>query len=625
MMRSIFVLLFWIICGVQIACAQELVFMAQSSSGKVGLQSRFQISFTLQNAPQINQLKVPAFTDFVVVGGPMQSSSFSTINGSSSSSVSYTYYLQPKAIGTFTIQPATAIVDGKAIKSNAIAIEVIKGGTNNAQKNKSKLYQDPFDDPIFNDEPIVKKTKKAAKNISTKDLANKVFARVDVDKTKAYQGEQITASFNVYSQLPLEAGFKKLMSPQGFWCQDYTNGINPQACERVMENGKEYRKYTLRKVALFATKAGDLEIPSVDIETNVETGESSPMSEEDNSIGSFLNQLFDGEQVMRIPLSLSTAPVKIVSVPLPNDNVPQNFSQNVGQYTIEGNIDKTEITTDETCVLQFTISGNGNIKLISSPIFSIPGDFESTEPVVSDTITNSSAEMQGYKLFRYTLSPRNAGDLHLPPASFCYFDPQTNTYETITTPAYNIKVKPGKNILHHPSNRLPQDIHDIVNDDTMQRNVLNCLPEYWLYWLGYLIPILVLLGISIYQKRKTFVANNSENIKNKHAKNSATQRLAIAQEMLKDNNKNGFYNETSKAIWLYLSDKLSIPLSKLNKEDTWELLEQEGLPTDVQQSLQHILQQCEENLYAVGGNNAMQQTYNDTVQMIAQLEKHFIA
>jgi hypothetical protein len=622
--------IFYFICFVQLCNAQELVFMAQSSSRQVGLQSRFQVSFTVQNANQINQLKIPNFEHFVIVGGPMQSSSFSTINGSSSSSISYTYYLQPKQVGNFTIAPAIAIADGKTIKSNEIAIEVLKGESKNQAQKKGQQYQDPFNDPIFDDDESLQKlyAVKKAKNkvLSIKDITDKVFARVDVDKTNAYQGEQITASYNVYSQLPLEAGFRKLTSPDGFWSQDYTNNINPQACEKVEVNGKEYRKYTLRKTALFATKSGELEIPPVEIQTAVETNAPAQNNgEDDNFLGALMNQIFNGESMERVSLDLQTAPVKLKIIPLPIENKPKQFSENIGQYTIEGNIDKTEITTDENSILQLTVRGNGNIKLISNPVLSIPGDFESIEPTITDTITNSTAEIAGYKIFKYVLSPRNTGDLHIPSASFSFFNPQTNTYETVTTPAYTIKVKPGKNILTHKPKGLPQDIHDIVNDDTMQRKTIKSLPENGLYWGAYCLPIIVLAGINIRKKRKQYLENNVENKKSKNAKHTAMQRLSIAHEMLKDNNRNGFYNETSKAIWLYLSDKLSIPLSKLNKSEVLDMLHQEGVDATTKNDVQNILQQCEIELYAVSHSDNMQQTYDDTLNVLSKLENHFSA
>jgi hypothetical protein len=258
--------------------------------------------------------------------------------------------------------------------------------------------------------------------------------------------------------------------------------------------------------------------------------------------------------------------------------------------------------------------------LISNPNVEIPGDFESVEPIVFDTLTNSGTELSGYKIFKYILSPRNTGELHIDAATFNYFNPQTNQYETVATPAYTIKVKSGKSIISHKPKGLPQDIHDIVNDDTMQKNNGKVLAENPLYWSAYLIPIFGLLGVNLLNKRKQNLEKNKEIKKIKNAKQIAQQRLSIAYEMLKDNNNNGFFNETSKAIWLYLSDKLSIPRSKLNKEDMWHSLSKEGISQEAQIQLQNIIQQCEQSLYAIGMQHNLQATYDSTIDVISQLE-----
>jgi BatD DUF11 like domain len=598
---------------------QEVRFSAQASSAKVGLQSRFQLCFTIENVAQITSFQ-PFLSQFAVVAGPMQSSSFSNINGSSSSSISYTYYLQPKSMGVFTIAPAIAVCDGKPLKCNAVKIEVVKGNTQGNNQAPSNAYVDP----LLNDDPFFNQSKKAIRNKKGKiytetDLRQKVFARVDVDKVKAYQGQQITANFNVYSQLPLEAGFKKLMSPEGFWTQDYTNDISPQESEKVMIDGKEFRKYTLRKTALFPTKTGALIIPSVDIQTNIDIGDNASDADNEDAMSSFLNQLFNGgETTSQIPLLLSTEPVTIQSMELPQQ--PVSFSQAVGRFSIESNISQTDMTTDQEATLVLTIKGDGNIKLLGKPNLQIPGDFESIDPDVFDTITSAGNELAGYKTFTYHLVPRNAGELHIPAANFTYFNPESNTYETVSSPSYAIKVKPGKNKGARSNKGLPKDIHDIVNDDSMQRNTTFILAEKIGYWSLYLLPIMGLLAANLFQKRKKYLKNTVETQKTKNAKQLAQQRLVIAHEMLKENNNNGFYNETAKAIWLYLSDKLSIPLSKLSKENMWSLMDGEGVPQEIKTKLQSITNECEQALYATGNNANMQQVYDDTVEVITELE-----
>jgi hypothetical protein len=597
--------------------AKEVVFTAIASSQKVGLQNTLQVTFQIQNVSQINQFRQPSFANFNVVGGPMQSSSFSNINGNTTTNISFTFYLQPKAIGRFTIPAASANADGKQIESNALIIDVVR--TNQVQQPAAT----PLDPLMQDDEPnyAAPQQKKISrkKPITVDQIKNKIFARVDIDKQKVYQGQQVTACYNVYSQLPLEAAFRKLTSPDGCWSQDYTNNINPQQCERVMENGKEYRKYTLRKTALFPSKAGTITIPPVTIQANVDTEQDKiPNTEEETFIGNMLNQIFNNTQTEKIPIELETKAVTIEAKELPTNEFVSN---NIGVFTLEGNINKTEMMDNETAELTLVVKGTGNIKFISAPKIDIPGDFEKTEPILFDTLTNTDDAIAGYKIFKYYLTPRNSGDLYIPQSTFTFFNTNTNQYQTIQTPAYNIKVKSSNKLLKRKAKGLPQDIHDIINDQNLQINKpTNYIQQNW-FWALIVLPLLFFAGNSILQAKQNYHINHLQKNKTKSITHMAQQRLSIAKEMLDDNNKSGFYNETAKVIWLFLSDKLGIPLSKLKKEDIWNELKQEGIETPIIDSLQIITKQCEEELYAVGSTANMQTIYTQTKEALTHIEQ----
>jgi hypothetical protein len=616
------ILLCVLLFGRGVASGKEVVFTAISSSQIVGLQNTFQLTFQIQNVSQINQFRQPSLANFTIVGGPIQSSSFSNINGNTTTNISFTFYLQPKALGRFTIPAASANADGKQIESNTLTIDVVKA---NQVQQPAATPVDPFfmqeDEPIY--APPQQKKSSRKKPITIDQIKNKIFARVDIDKTKVYQGQQVTASYNVYSQLPLEAGFRKLSSPDGCWSQDYINNINPQQCERVVENGKEYRKYTLRKTALFASKPGTITIPPVSIQANVDTEqEKTLVTEEETFISNMLNQIFNEIATEKIPIDLETKPVTFEALQLPANELTINGqgTNNVGVFTLEGNINKTEMLDNETAELTLIIKGTGNIKLINAPKIDIPGDFEKTEPSIYDTLTNVDDAIAGYKIFKYYLTPRNSGDLTIPPANFSFFNTNTQQYETVQTPAYTIKVKSTNSLLKRKAKGLPQDIHDIINDQNIQiTKPTNYIQQNW-FWALIALPLLVLLGNSILQAKKNYQINHLQKSKTKNINQMAQQRLSIAKEMLDDNNKNGFYNETAKVIWLFLSDKLGVPLSKLKKENIWEELKQEGVETNVIESLQTITKQCEEELYAVGSTANMQQIYNQTKDALTHLD-----
>nr|MCU0408492.1 protein BatD [Bacteroidales bacterium] len=59
-----------------------------------------------------------------------------------------------------------------------------------------------------------------------------------------------------------------------------------------------------------------------------------------------------------------------------------------------------------------------------------------------------------------------------------------------------------------------------------------------------------------------------------------------------------FYDEILKGIWGYLSDKLSIPLSELSRNNSISVLEAAGVDPSVTSDLLFILDTCEFARYA---------------------------
>ena len=102
-MKKILTTAILILCIVQLF-AQQASLTASVSKSKVALSERFQLTITLNNGGSIKDFRPPAMADFMVMGGPNQSSSTMIVNGKVTSSTSYSYVLQPKNIGKFIIK-----------------------------------------------------------------------------------------------------------------------------------------------------------------------------------------------------------------------------------------------------------------------------------------------------------------------------------------------------------------------------------------------------------------------------------------------------------------------------------------------------------------------------------------
>lgn len=111
------------------ACAQNTAsavkFSASASQTEILLGNYIEVEFKLENASGA-KFSAPdwAAAGFIVRGGPNQSSSFSMINGKTSSSVSYTYFVEPRDTGTLTIPAVSIKANGETVSTAPIAVRV---------------------------------------------------------------------------------------------------------------------------------------------------------------------------------------------------------------------------------------------------------------------------------------------------------------------------------------------------------------------------------------------------------------------------------------------------------------------------------------------------------------------
>ncbi len=107
-------------------------FNATVNSTTVALNDKFQVSFTFegQDVNAIKNFSPPDLNkDFLVLSGPNQSTSMQIINGAVSASISYSYYLQPRNLGKYTIGAAKLLYKDQEFKSEPIKIEVVSRGS----------------------------------------------------------------------------------------------------------------------------------------------------------------------------------------------------------------------------------------------------------------------------------------------------------------------------------------------------------------------------------------------------------------------------------------------------------------------------------------------------------------
>lgn len=640
MQRIVFLIIFLLISRFNVL-AQGVVFSAEASAKTIGIEDQVQVTFTIENVPELQGIQNPSFPGFRQLAGPFQSQSTNySFNGNQqvrNSSVSLTYVLQATQTGDLKI-PGIIAKDGqgKAYQSNSIVIKVVNGSLAAKQRQQQQSNDpfggyDPFDDPFFggsggSGDPFAAIRQQQARmqqlmqqlqqqaqgganqanmpSVSEKDLGKNVFIKVTVDKTKVLVGEQITATYKMYARIPMQAQLSKLPTLNGFWTQDF-DLPKEQKPQRETLDGVEYQTFTLKKSALFPQQTGTLVLDAA------EANGVAQIADRANPFG------------REVQFKIKSAAVNITVNALPEKDQPENYGGAVGSYTLSAKIDKSALSTDETAQLVLDIAGTGNLKLIQAPPLKLPNGLDAYDPKIIDTITSRTTTISGHKYISYTIAPRLAGNYEIAPITFSFYNSKTAKYETLHTQTIKLQVSQGKNTpLAENDLKTISDIHPNIASKYPLVSSTFLLVKSTAYWLVYMLGILAVLFFALLKKRKEHEQNNVGLFKNKYANKVALKRLKTAKAFLDQSKTIAFYEEISKAIWLYLSDKLNIPLSQLSKETANDALAHKQLSSTQLDKMNRIIDDCAMALYApAGAAKQMTQTYEDTTALISELEE----
>lgn len=327
------------------------------------------------------------------------------------------------------------------------------------------------------------------------------------------------------------------------------------------------------------------------------------------------------EQKVQLPSSDVVINVK----PLPSP-APVAFDGAVGNYKVVGNLSSQSLRTNEAANLTYTVTGTGNIKYIKALAVSFPDEFQQYSPTTSVDAHIAGANVTGVMTAEYTFVPEAVGQFEIQPSPFVYFDPSKNEYVTIDLPSYNINVAKGvgKGSQETDQTKVKIKNTDIRHIKTGDKNLSMTHPLYarqlW-YWLIYPILILVLvIGTLVAVKRHKLNSDVVGRRKSKAGK-VAKKRLALASKMMQKGDKSGFYDAVLKALWGYISDKLSIPVSALTRSNVNDELLRYGADENTISHVIGVLDECEMARYTPETlNRPLKEVYDSAFDAMNELQ-----
>ncbi len=570
---------------------------------------RFQIYFTFEGGDRtsLEGYRPPSLKNFRVLSGPNQSSSMTIINGSVSSSITYSYILVASSIGEFTINGASLRYKGKEYKTNSLKIKVVKGNSNTTATNGGSSNNRAASD---NDE-----------------LKKNVFIRAIANKTNVVKGEQVTITYKLYTKSNISSPqISKLPQYKGFWAKEIETGNNIQFGTE-MYKGVRYRSAVIKKVALFPTKTGKLTVTPFELNVPVVVRRRRAQRSND-PFDSFFNDSFFGRTETVDFKAISNKVIVNVSS-LPEDGKPESFAGAVGDFNFKATLDKNEVKANDAITLKLEVTGKGNIELIDLPDVVLPPGFEKYDPKSSKSIRNRGV-ISGRKTEEYLIVPRIPGVKEIAPLKFSYYNPKLKKYIEQESPKFTIKVEQGdKDYVSAGSNFSKEDVKLLSQDirfiQTSNFNLVKkdkgALIKSW-FWGMLIFPLFLMFVLIGVKKRQDKLNGNVQLVKSRKAEKNAKARLKDAQKALSENNLEKYYEEVSKGLFGYLEDKLQLQKSESSIENVSLLLEKNGVNDELIDNVKSILEKCEFSRFAPQAQTTEVATdlYNETVKVIVEIE-----
>ena len=355
-------------------------------------------------------------------------------------------------------------------------------------------------------------------------------------------------------------------------------------------NGENYNSTVWCQYVMFPQQSGKLEIPSIKFDGVVAVANPNI-----DPFDAFFNGNTNFAEVKKTIVAPSLS-INVKKLPSPK---PADFSGAVGKFEIKSAVLTKTPRTNDNLSIRVTISGVGNMKLITAPKLNLGSDFDVYTPKRTEKTELTAEGIKGTINYDYVVVPRQKGNYTLPIIKFGYFDISENRYETVETAPIDFKVEQGANAAVSSEEFVSGDIRDI------HRGSYSVASGFFdvrntTYYLLYLFGLIVFVALFAYLKRSEHFKNNISLLLRKKAKRLAYNNLKQAESLMKLNKTSEFYDELTNALQKYISNRFSIPMSEFKIEQVQDKLQEQGIAKELITEFSDVMSQCEFARFAPG-------------------------
>ncbi len=493
------------------------------------------------------QIQVPPGLELSYRGA---ATSMSYISGQgSNSSMTFTYELLASRAGQFVIGPAIVNIDGSVFEIQARTLRVLENG---AAKTEDRYF----------------------------------FVEATATPNAAYTGQQVVYSFRFYNRARINNAEYKAPSFDKFWKED----MGKQKEYRQERDGFQWDVVEIN-YALFPTSSGELVVDSAELTVNAIV----QSRRQNHSIfGDFM-----GGEIKKIKLATKPTLIKVINLP----PIPAGFEKTalIGNFNAQASLSKSEGKVGDSITLTVVLEGTGNIwdsKLVNIDMPQIKAYAD--KPTLATKLDANG--LQGRRVFKFALVPKQAGTISIAPISFSYFDPKENAYKKASTQALTIEVS--------PADEEDKITHVKATNTAAAKNEIQVLgtdlmPPHWgelsqdalgeqeslILWLILGLCPFAYLAAFAWRRRLNVITSDPNYIRGKKALSELRAKVKALEKSPR------FYEEIATAMRVYVTHRLGLEAQGMTSADVERILGPKGLSRDAIDLAKHLILESERGQY----------------------------
>ncbi len=328
-----------------------------------------------------------------------------------------THVLRPKKMGRFQVANPRVLLNGKWISGKTLSVQVIAGGQGTPPPRG------------YGSSPGV-----GLRGAGNPGRSPGFFIRAEIDKAKAYKGEQVIVSYYLYAKNKISRPeVLKYPMLDGFLREELEVPAagGRLVSEQTVLQGVPYGRILLARYAAYPLKEGKLRIDTMEGRV-VYFSQESIFDSDDDIFG-----MFRGLMPKSSVAGLKSEPIFLEVQGLPSVNRPPAFTGGVGDFTVSSVVDRYDLKTGEAVTLTVKIEGRGNTSAIDLPPLNLSKEIQLYE---SKAKTSNAVGGIGQKIFETLLMPQVPGRLTIPAVEIAFFDPEKGDYVIKKTEPISINV-----------------------------------------------------------------------------------------------------------------------------------------------------------------------------------------